>query len=58
MADTARQGDETVEYIDDSETRSQKIDELIELIRASNHFIVFTGAGLDLNIFSIESYVF
>ena len=38
--------EEKIEYFDDEETLDRKIGELAEMIRKSQHFVAFTGAGL------------
>ena len=47
MSNTAIEDEEDkVEYFDDEATLNQKIDKLAEMIKASKHFVAFTGAGL------------
>jgi len=46
MAHTARNDEETKEYFDNADVLTRKIDKLADMIKASKHFIVFTGAGI------------
>ena len=47
MADTAIKTEEgKKEYFDSPEELEQKIDKLAEMIKASKHFVAFTGAGI------------
>jgi hypothetical protein len=46
MAETARPKKETAEYFDEPAVLAEKIARLAEWVRASKHFIAFTGAGL------------
>jgi len=47
MADTAHK-DPTfmTEHFEDEKTLNKKTDKLVELIKKSKHFVVFTGAGI------------
>jgi len=47
MAYTAHKDPEQIkEHYDDEATFNLKVNQLVELIKQSNHFIVFTGAGV------------
>jgi len=46
MASTARGDEETKEYFDEADVLSDKIEKLANMIKASEHFIAFTGAGI------------
>ena len=47
MASTAiKTEEEKKEYFDDAATLDQKVTQLAEWIRESNHMTVFTGAGI------------
>jgi len=46
MASTARGDEETKEYFDEADVLSEKIEKLANMIKASEHFIAFTGAGI------------
>jgi len=46
MASTARNEEETKEYFDKEDVLSEKIEKLANMIKASKHFIAFTGAGI------------
>jgi len=46
MAHTARNDEETKEYFDKADVLTSKINKLADMIKASKHFIVFTGAGI------------
>jgi len=47
MAWTAHKDEESIkERFDEPEILEKKIDALVELIKKSNHFVIFTGAGI------------
>lgn len=46
MASTALNDEETKEYFDEDSVLTEKIVELAKMIKASKHFIAFTGAGI------------
>ncbi len=42
--------EETKEYFDSEETLAAKADKLVEMIKASKHFVSFTGAGISTSV--------
>ena len=42
----ARPEDETKEFFDDAVSLAVKVKKLAELVKKSEHFVVFTGAGM------------
>lgn len=50
MASTARNKDEAREFFDEPDMLEEKVDQLADMIRESNHFIAFTGAGISTSV--------
>ena len=46
METAIKDEEEKKEFFDDEETLNKKIDQLAELIKKSEYFVAFTGAGL------------
>lgn len=46
MAHTALSDSEITEFFDDESILTRKVKELARLVRASKHFVIYTGAGI------------
>jgi mono-ADP-ribosyltransferase sirtuin 6 len=50
MASTALNNDEITEYFDSPDVVSSRLDELAQLIKASKHCVIYTGAGISTSV--------